>query len=132
MITIANQNFDDNSKSRNFFLSFLLVLFLLADLYTLKTLLDSNSENDEIDLTFKINYFYVILTVLDLIFTIFIFRWKKWAFWGTLTVSVLTILLNLYTENELVLTLIGFSGVLLLFTLLQLKSKKVSGWQNLE
>jgi len=132
MITIANQNFDDNSKSRNFFLSILLVLFLLADLYTLKTLLDSNSENDEIDLTFKINYFYVILTVLDLIFTIFIFRWKKWAFWGTLTVSVLTILLNLYTENELVLTLIGFSGVLLLFTLLQLKSKKVSGWQNLE
>ena len=132
MITIANQNFNYNPKSRNFFLSILLLLFVLADFYTLKTILDSNSENDEIDLTYKINYFYLVFTVLDLIFTIFIFRWKKWAFWGTLTVSLLTFLLNLYIQNDLVLSLIGFSGVLLLFALLQLKSKKVSGWKNLE
>ena len=105
---------------------------MLADFYTLKTILDSNSENDEIDPTYKINYFYLVFTVLDLIFTIFIFRWKKWAFWGTLTVSLLTFLLNLYIQNDLVLSLIGFSGVLLLFALLQLKSKKVSGWKNLE
>lgn len=110
----------------------LLSLFLIADFYILKTILDSNPNNDSIDLTEKLNYFYVLFTILDLFFTFFLFRWKKWAFWGTLTISVLTVLLNLYVGVDIITSFVGLLGVILLFALLQLKSKNVSGWKNLE
>ncbi|PTS97898.1 hypothetical protein DBR27_14815, partial [Flavobacterium sp. HMWF030] len=110
----------------------LLSLFLIADFYTLKTILDSNPSNDLIDLAEKINYCYVVFTILDLFFTFFLFKWKKWAFWGTLTISVLTFLLNLYVGVEIITSLFGLGGVILLFVLLQLKTENVSGWKNLE
>ncbi|MWB92801.1 hypothetical protein GON26_00330 [Flavobacterium sp. GA093] len=132
MIIITNQNDIENSKKRNIIVTLLLSLFLLADFYLLKTILDSNPNNDIIDLTEKLNYSYVVFTILDLFFTFFLFKWKKWAFWGTLTISVLTFLLNLYVGVEIITSLFGLSGVILLFALLQLKCKNVSGWKNLE
>ena len=132
MIIITNQNDIENSKKRNIIVTILLSLFLIADFYTLKTILDSNPSNDLIDLTEKLNYCYVVFTILDLFFTFFLFKWKKWAFWGTLTISVLTFLFNLYVGVEIITSLFGLSGVILLFALLQLKSENVSGWKNLE
>lgn len=132
MIIIINQNDIENSKKRNIIVTILLSLFLLADFYSLKTILDSNPNNDMIDLTEKLNYYYVVFTILDLFFTFFLFKWKKWAFWGALTISVLTFLLNLYVGVEIITSLFGLSGVILLFALLQLKSENVSGWKNLE
>lgn len=131
MITI-NQNDIENSKTRNIILTILLSIFLIADFYTLKTILDSNPNNDLIDLSEKLNYFYVIFTILDLLFTFFLFKWKKWAFWGTFTISILTFLLNLYVGVEIITSLFGLAGVILLYALLQLRSKNVSGWKNLE
>jgi hypothetical protein len=132
MIFITNQNDIENSKKRNIIVTILLSLFLLSDFYLLKTILDSNPNNDIIDLTEKLNYSYVVFTILDLCFTFFLFKWKKWAFWGTLTISILTFLLNLYVGVEIITSLFGLSGVLLLFALLQLKCENVSGWKNLE
>ncbi len=132
MIIITNQNDIENFKKRNVMVTILLSLFLIADFYILKTILDSNPNNDSIDLTEKLNYFYVLFTILDLFFTFFLFRWKKWAFWGTLTISVLTVLLNLYVGVDIITSFVGLLGVILLFALLQLKSKNVSGWKNLE
>lgn len=132
MIIITNENDIENYKKRNVIVAILLSLFLAADFYILSTILDSNSNNDVIDLTEKLNYCYVVFTILDLFFTIFLFKWKKWAFWGTLTISVITFLLNLYTGVEIITSLFGLSGIILLFALLQLKCKNVSGWENLE
>jgi hypothetical protein len=131
MIIITNQNDTENSKKRNILVTILLSLFLLADCYSLKTILDSNPNNDLIDLTEKLNYYYIVFTILDLFFTFFLFKWKKWAFWGTLTISILTFLLNLYVGVEVITSLFGLSGVILLFVLLQLKCENVSGWKNL-
>ena len=129
---ITNQNDIEKSKKRNIILTFLLSIFLIADFYTLKTILDSNPNNDLIDLSEKLNCFYVIFTILDLLFTFFLFKWKKWAFWGTFTISILTFLLNLYVGVEIITSLFGLAGVILLYALLQLRSKNVSGWKNLE
>jgi hypothetical protein len=132
MIIITNQNDIENPKKRNMIVTILLSLFLLADLYLLKTILDSNPNNNIIDLTEKLNYSYVVFTILDVFFTFFLFKWKKWAFWGTLTISVLTFLLNLYVGVEIITSLFGLAGVISLFALLQLKCENVSGWKNLE
>ena len=132
MIIQSLQNNSESSKKRNIIVTILLSIFLIADLYVLKTITDSNPNNDTIDLTEKINYSYVFFTVLDLVFTFFIFKWKKWAFWGTLIISIFTFLLNIYVGVEIIFCFAGLIGVLLLFASLQLKSGNVSGWKNLE
>lgn len=132
IITITNQKHIENSKKRNIIVTILLLLFLISDFYILKTILDSNLNNDLIDLDEKLNYCYVVFTILDLCFTFILFKCKKWAFWGTLTTIILTFLLNLYVGVEIITSFLGLSGVVLLFALLQLKSGNVSGWKNLE
>ncbi len=132
MIVIKNQNLSESFKSRNLIVTILLSLFIMADLYLLKTTLDSDPNNDQLDLTESINYLYLIFTIFDLVFMYFIFQWKKWAFWGMLTISILTLLLNLYIGIELTVCLLGLSAILFLFAALQLKSKNISGWKNLE
>ncbi len=132
MIIITNPDGSKNSKKRNVFVTILLSIFLIADFYTLKTITDSNPNNDTINLTEKINYFYVFFIILDLVFTFFIFKWKKWAFWGTLTISILTFFLNIYVGVNIIFCIAGLIGLLLLFASLQLKSGNVSGWENLE
>ena len=129
---ITLQNHSKNSKKRNILVTILLTLFLIADLYVFKTITDSNLNNDAIDLTNKINYSYVVFTILDLVFTFFLFKWKKWAFWGTLTISILTFFLNIYIGVEILYCFAGLSGILLLFAFLHLKSGNISGWRNLE
>jgi hypothetical protein len=132
MIIITNPDGSKNSKKRNVFVTILLSIFLIADFYTLKKITDSNPNNDTINLTEKINYFYVFFIILDLVFTFFIFKWKKWAFWGTLTISILTFFLNIYVGVNIIFCIAGLIGLLLLFASLQLKSGNVSGWENLE
>ena len=132
MIIITNPDGSKNSKKRNVFVTILLLIFLIVEFYTLKTITDSNTNNDTIDLTEKINYSYVLFTILDLVFTFFIFKWKKWAFWGTLTISILTFFLNIYVGVNMIFCIAGLIGLLLLFASLQLKSGNVSGWENLE
>ena len=132
MIIITNPDGSKNSKKRNVLVTILLSIFLIVDFYTLKTITDSNPNNDTINLTEKINYFYVFFIILDLVFTFFIFKWKKWAFWGTLTISILTFFLNIYVGVNIVFCIAGLIGLLLLFASLQLKSGNVSGWENLE
>ena len=68
MIIITNPDGSKNSKKRNVFVTILLLIFLIVDFYTLKTITDSNTNNDTIDLTEKINYSYVLFTILDLVF----------------------------------------------------------------
>jgi|LakMenE01Jun11ns_1017448.scaffolds.fasta_scaffold9833229_2 hypothetical protein len=132
MIIITNPDGSKNSKKRNVLVTILLSIFLIVDFYTLKTITDSNPNNDTINLTEKINYFYVFFIILDLVFTFFIFKWKKWAFWGTLTISILTFFLNIYVGVNIIFCIAGLIGLLLLFASLQLKSGNVSGWENLE
>ena len=132
MIIIKNPSLSENTKSRNLILTILLSIFILSDVYLIKSTLDSNPNNDQLDLTQNINLIYLTLTFFDLFFTYFIFRWKKWAFWGTVGISFITFLVNLYNETEILFCLLGLSGILLLYAALQLKSKNISGWNNLE
>lgn len=132
MIIINNQNAAESLKSRNIIVTILLSLFIIVDGYTVKSVLDSNPDNDQIDLSEKINYLYLILTIFDLVFRYYILKWQKWAFWGTVLISMLTFCLNLYIGREFIICLLGLPAVVLLFAALQLKSKNISGWRNLE
>ena len=72
------------------------------------------------------------ICILNVVFAIFIFRWKKWAFWGFLVTSLITMGINIYTGNGILSSLVGLFGVGILFALLQLRENGTSAWENLE
>src|SRR5690606_15033909 len=114
MIIILSEK-NTSKKKRNIALTALLSVFLMADFYFLMTVIDSNPQNDLTDLGQKINYVFVICTILDLICCIYLFKWKKWAFWGTLIISLIIFFLNLYLGLEFMDSLIGLIGIILLY-----------------
>ena len=71
------------------------------------------------------------LSVLNLIFALMLFSWKKWAFWGLLLTSLLSFGLNLYLGLGIVNASIGLLGIVLLYALLQMKHKGKSAWEQL-
>lgn len=132
MITIRSQENSENHKQRNIFLTLYLSLFLIVDFYTLETVFDGDISNDIIfDNSDTINNIFISLTAIDFVLTLFLLKWKKWAFWGIVITSSTTFAINLYLNVGLV-SFVGLLGALILFGLLQLKRKNISGWDNLE
>ena len=73
----------------------------------------------------------LMVSVFNLVCAIALFKWRKWGFWGFLASSVIGVVINSkmgfgYTE-----TISGFTGVFILYGILQIgKDKK--GWPQLE
>jgi len=86
--------------------------------------------NNSGDLDYQ-NYLFGFLSFADITLIVFLFYWKKWAFWGTLLISLSTFIINLTTGMGLV-SVAGLLGILIIFLLLQLKRDGIKGWDNLE
>jgi len=117
----------ESSKKRHFLLTFFLSVFFIADFLLLKSLFSVNDSGD-LDLE---NYIFGFLSIADIIFIVFLFYWKKWAFWGALFTSMSTFIINL-TLGVGFISIAGLLGILIIFLLLQLKRDGVKGWDNLE
>lgn len=73
-----------------------------------------------------------VLGFINLSFAIGIWFWKKWAFYGFAISGFLMFLTNLNMGADVVSSALGMAGVLLLFSILQMKQGETSGWENLE
>ena len=69
--------------------------------------------------------------MIDIIFVLSLFYWKKWGFWGIVFTSLITLSVNLY-EGVGIFSLFGLLGALFLYLALQLKREGIKGWNNLE
>jgi len=72
------------------------------------------------------------LGIINLSFAVGLWFWKKWAFYGFAVSGFLMFLTNLNMGTDIVSASLGLVGVLLLFSVLQMKKGKTSGWENLE
>ena len=106
---------------------------MLGDLYLIKANTDSNISNDIFLYKHSkaINLFFIALNATDFILSIFLLRWKKWAFWSLSLTSVISIFLTIYLDKSL-LPITGFFYIVMLFCLLQLKKNNISGWSKLQ
>lgn len=70
--------------------------------------------------------------ILNTVFAILLFRWKRWAFWGFAFTSLITFTINLSIGIGLGQSILGFAGVAILFGIMQIERNGVSAWKNLE
>lgn len=112
-----------------------LILMIIANAFTGVTYLflgDAVSANLANPIADSTLIFLGIMSVLNLVFAIMLFKWKKWAFWGFAGTSVVAVGINLSQGLGIANSLLGLAGLAILFGILQIKQGGVSAWDNLE
>lgn len=88
--------------------------------------------NEDIIMTKEQMVLLGILGFINLSFAIGLWYWKKWAFYGFALSGFLMFITNLNMGMDFVSSALGMVGVMLLFSILQMKQGETSGWDNLE
>ena len=73
-----------------------------------------------------------IVSILNLIFAILLFQWKKIGFWGFVATSIISLGLNIQAGLGIGQILGGLVGIAILYGILQIKKNDVSTWEGLE
>jgi hypothetical protein len=69
--------------------------------------------------------------VLNIVFLVALFRWKKWGFWGSALTYAGSFFINLVVGLNVVQALLGLSGLAILYGVLHI-GKENKGWSQLE
>ncbi len=69
--------------------------------------------------------------LLNVVFVIAIFNWKKWGFWGFSVSAIIVFSINVYGGVGVFAAVAGLAGVLVLFAVLKIGKEK-AGWDQLE
>ena len=73
-----------------------------------------------------------LVSLINIIFAVGLWYWKKWAFFGFGLTAVLMFITNLNMGIDIASASLGLIGIMLLFLVLQIKHNGISGWDNLE
>lgn len=73
-----------------------------------------------------------LVSLINIIFAVGLWYWKKWAFFGFGLTAVLMFITNLNMGIDIASAALGLIGIMLLFLVLQIKQNEKSGWENLE
>jgi len=73
----------------------------------------------------------VVIGAFNLVCSFALFQWKKWGFWGICVSSLVAVVVNLYVGLDIIRSLLGLVGVLLLFGVLHIGNAN-KGWPQLE
>lgn len=72
-----------------------------------------------------------LVGLLNVVFAIGIYKWKKWGFWGFCVSALAAFSINIYGGVALLPALAGLAGVLVLFAVLKIGKEK-AGWDQLD
>jgi len=72
------------------------------------------------------------LGLLNVIFSIMLFKWNKIGFWGFVLTSVGAFIINLSIGLGVGQSILGLVGIAVLYGVLQIKKGNVAAWTNLE
>ncbi|MBW2995668.1 hypothetical protein KY332_00035 [Candidatus Woesearchaeota archaeon] len=67
------------------------------------------------------NYFFGVFALLNFVFTIFLFMWKRWAFFAFCVNAVIIFVINLVIGIGIVSALLGLSGPVILYLIMRSK-----------
>ena len=70
-------------------------------------------------------------SVLNVVFAVALFQWKKWAFYGFAATAVVAFAVNVVVKVNLGQALFGFAGVGILYAVLQIGESN-KGWPQLQ
>ena len=69
--------------------------------------------------------------IANIVFAVALFRWKRWGFLGFLVTTILALAINLSIGIKPAFVIIGASGIIILYGVLQIGDDK-KGWDQLE
>jgi hypothetical protein len=119
-------------KQRHGCLTTWLVLMIIANSLTaLIYLLDKNAIKPNLHAPAWSRLALAVIGMANLVFSIALLRWKKWGFFGIVGTSILTLFVNLRNGVNPGFAVFGLTGVVMLYTLLQI-GKDRKGWTQLE
>ena len=72
-----------------------------------------------------------VIGMANVVFSIALFQWKRWGFFGFLATGILTFVINLMIGLGIVQSVLGLLGIVLLYAVLQIGGEK-KGWTQLE
>ncbi len=73
-----------------------------------------------------------IIGIANVVFSVMLFHWKKFGFWGFVITSAGALMINLTIGLSVGQSLFGLAGIAILYGVLQIKQGNVTAWENLE
>jgi hypothetical protein len=73
-----------------------------------------------------------ILGIANIIFSVMLFQWKKFGFWGFIITSIGAFIINLSIGLGIGQSLFGLVSIAILYGILQIKKDNIPAWDNLE
>ena len=70
--------------------------------------------------------------ILNTLFCFLLFKWVKLGFWGMVLTNLSMFIIQIINGYEISHSIFGIFCLITLYSLLQLRKNKVSGWDNLE
>ncbi|MEX0289474.1 MAG: hypothetical protein AB3N14_10230 [Flavobacteriaceae bacterium] len=123
------------TKQRHGCLTALLIFMIVINAITALSYLfmgDTISQNFPGGVSNTTMFTLALFGFANIIFAIFLFKWKKIGFWGFVGSSLVALAINLNIGLSIGQSLLGLLGVAILYGVLQIKQNDVSGWDNLE
>ena len=112
---------ETTEKKRSALLTIWLIWMLLANILTALTYLLGRELITKLLTTVPLWAIYALgfLALLNVVFTIFLFRWKRWAFYGFCANAGIAFVINLTIGTEFVWALVGLAGPVILYLLMR-------------
>jgi len=73
-----------------------------------------------------------VLGILNVVFSVMLFQWKKLGFWGFVITSAGAFAINISAGLGIGQSIFGLVGIAILYAVLQVKKDDISAWANLE
>ena len=99
-------------------------------LYLFKT--NELSKNVQYQISENMMLINVSVGILGIVFSILLFKWVKFGFWGIFTISIILAVIKIINDEKITSPIIILVCLVVLYALLQLKKDNISGWKNLE
>jgi hypothetical protein len=84
------------------------------------------------DVSPNILYLLALAGILNVVFAILLFQWKRWGFYGFILSGLAGFIINMYIGLGAGSSLGGLLGIAVLYGILQIKQNGVSAWDNME
>ena len=121
--TFVNPASSQGEKKRGKLLTTWLIIMLAANAGTALTYLLWNSSIIDMypNVPPSIWYVYGILGLANVVFTVFLFMWKKWAFFAFCGMATLAFILNLIVGIGIIASIFGLAGPVILYLIIRSK-----------
>jgi hypothetical protein len=73
-----------------------------------------------------------LIGIANVVFSVALFKWKLWGFYGFIVTSLASFIINLLIGIDVVQSVLGLVGIAFLYGVLQIKKNNISAWNYLE